>query len=100
MAGSPASRPPRIARASGAFASLPRSSAKAPGIMAKKAARAVIVTGLTRIDADLRIACVGVRPSLMPEFLGEVGHQHRVGDLDPDDEDEPQQRLHVDRRAR
>ena len=59
MAGSPASRPPRIARPSGAFASLPRSRASAIGIMAKKAARAVIVTGRTRIDAALRIASVG-----------------------------------------
>ena len=34
-----------------------------PGIRAKKAARAVIVTGRTRIEAALRIACVGVSPS-------------------------------------
>ena len=54
---------PKIARASGAFASLPRSKAKAAGIMAKNAASAVIVIGRTRIDAALRMACIGVKPS-------------------------------------
>ena len=52
-----------MARASGALASEPRSSAIAAGIMAKKAARAVIVTGRTRTEAALRIAWVGVSPS-------------------------------------
>lgn len=55
MAGSPAIRPPRMARASGALAPLPRSSAKAVGIIAKKAASAVIVAGRTRTEAALRI---------------------------------------------
>ena len=52
-----------IARASGAFASLPCSSASAAGTMAKNAARAVIVTGRTRIAAAFRIASVGESPS-------------------------------------
>ncbi len=47
VAGSPASSPPRIARASGAFASLPCSMASARGIKAKNAASAVIVMGRT-----------------------------------------------------
>ena len=84
-----------MARASGALASLPRSMAKAAGIMAKNAARAVIVTGRTRIEAALRMASVGVKPFVAPQLLGKVGHQHRVGHLDAHDEDDAQQRLHV-----
>ena len=87
------------ARPSGAFASLPRARPSAIGTRAKKAARAVITTGRTRIDAALRIASVGRQALLHAQVLGEVDQQHRVRHHDADHEDHAQQRLHVDRRA-
>ena len=73
--------------------------ASAMGTNAKKAARAVMTTGRTRIDAALRIAWSGVRPSCVRRFWAKSIEQDRVRDHDPHHEDHAQQRLHVDGRV-
>ena len=59
-----------------------------------------MVIGRTRSLAALRIASSGESPSVFLQVLGQVSHQDRVGHLDPDTEDDPHQRLNVERRAR
>ena len=100
MAGSPARRPPRIAPAERGvgLAAVPQGQGHRGSWRRRRPAPSSSPGG-----PGPRPPCGSPRWAralrAVPQFLGVVGHQDRVGDLDADDEDDPQQGLDVERRA-